>query len=88
MIERERVRERDREITLYIYMTREGVMREREEMFFYYLTMHSTHFIYGYMASDIWYRTTQIGNPLPPFSLLFLVISSTGSFICIIPQTA
>ena len=24
----------------------------RKEMF--YLTTHSTHFIYGYMASDIW----------------------------------
>ena len=24
----------------------------RKEMF--YLTKHSTHFIYGYMASDIW----------------------------------
>ena len=32
--------------------------RGRKEMF--YLTMHSTHFIYGYMASDIWLRTTQI----------------------------
>ena len=30
----------------------------RKEMF--YLTMHSTHFIYGYMASDIWLRTTLI----------------------------
>ena len=30
----------------------------RKEMF--YLTTHSTHFIYGYMASDIWLRTTQI----------------------------
>ena len=30
----------------------------RKEMF--YLTTHSTHFIYGYMASDIWQRTTQI----------------------------
>ena len=28
------------------------------EMF--YLTMHSTHFIYGYMASDIWLRTILI----------------------------
>ena len=28
--------------------------RERE---MYYLTTHSTHFIYGYMASDIWLRT-------------------------------
>ena len=26
----------------------------------FYLMMHSTHFIYGYMASDIWLRTTQI----------------------------
>ena len=31
---------------------------ERERKF--YLTTHSTHFIYGYMASDIWLRTTQI----------------------------
>ena len=29
---------------LYVY--------NRKEMF--YLMMHSTHFIYGYMASDIW----------------------------------
>ena len=28
------------------------------EMF--YLTMHSTHFIYGYMASDIWLKTILI----------------------------
>ena len=32
----------------------------RKEMF--YLTTHSTHFIYGYMASDIWWRTTQIAR--------------------------
>ena len=30
----------------------------RKEMF--YLTMHSTHFIYGYMVSDIWLRTILI----------------------------
>ena len=30
----------------------------RKEMF--YLTTHSTHFIYGYMASDIWFRTILI----------------------------
>ena len=29
-----------------------------KEMF--YLMMHSTHFIYGYMASDIWLRTILI----------------------------
>ena len=26
----------------------------------FYLTTHSIHFIYGYMASDKWYRSTQI----------------------------
>ena len=26
----------------------------------FYLTTHSTHFIYGYMGSGIWLRTTQI----------------------------
>ena len=30
------------------------IVRERE---MFYLTTHSTHFIYGYMASDIWLRT-------------------------------
>ena len=35
-----------------------SVEREREKMF--YLTTHSTHFIYGYMASDIWLRTILI----------------------------
>ena len=32
--------------------------QNRIEMF--YLTMHSTHFIYSYMASDIWLRTILI----------------------------
>ena len=31
---------------------------KKKEMF--YLTTHSTHFIYGYMASDIWLRTILI----------------------------
>ena len=52
-----------------------------------YLTTHSTHFIYGYMASDK--KTTKVkdhsdserGNPLPPHGLLF-----PGSFICTITQ--
>ena len=35
-------------------------MQGRKDMF--YLTTHSTHFIYGYMASDIWYRTIQIAR--------------------------
>ena len=33
-------------------MTDLSEMEGRKEMF--YLTTHSTHFIYGYMASDIW----------------------------------
>ena len=32
--------------------------REREREMFH-LTTHSTHFIYGYMASDIWLRTSR-----------------------------
>ena len=35
-----------------------GWKEGRNEMF--YLTTRSTHFIYGYMALDIWYSTTQI----------------------------
>ena len=32
----------------------------QEERNFFYLMMHLTHFMSGYMASDIWKRTTQI----------------------------
>ena len=35
------------------------VLNDREREFFY-LTTHSTHFIYSYMASDIWLRTILI----------------------------
>ena len=49
----------------------------REGMF--YLTTHSTHFIYSYMVKD--HSDSERGNPLPPHRLLFL-ISSKGSFIC------
>ena len=34
------------------------LLERKREMF--YLTTHSTHFIYGYMASDIWLRTILI----------------------------
>ena len=37
----------------------DAMWREREREMFY-LTTHSTHFIYGYMASDIWLRTILI----------------------------
>ena len=48
----------------------------------FYLTTHSTHFIYGYMASDMVkdHSDSERGNPLPPDGLLFL-INSKGSFI-------
>ena len=54
----------------------------------FYLTTHSTHFIYGYMASDMVkdHSDSERGNPLPPHGLLFS-IDSKGSFICTIPQT-
>ena len=38
--------------TFYLWLYGVGHMDGRKEMF--YLTTHSTHFIYGYMASDIW----------------------------------
>ena len=41
----------------------EYFVERRKEMF--YLTTHSTHFIYGYMMSDIWQRTTQIAKEEP-----------------------
>ena len=47
----------------------------------FYLTMHSTHFIYGYMASDMVkdHSDSEKGNPLPPHRLLF-PINSKGLF--------
>ena len=40
------------------YFSFQPVLQREREMF--YLTTHSTHFIYGYMASDIWLRTILI----------------------------
>ena len=37
----------------------------------FYLMTHSTHFIYGYMASDIWQRTTQIARGRKEENVLF-----------------
>ena len=36
------------------------VMKRNREREIFYLTTHSTHFIYGYMVSDIWLRTILI----------------------------
>ena len=70
---------------IYIYICVCVCVRERDK--FFYLTTHSTHFIYGYMASDMvkHHSDSEKGNPLPPHRLL-LSINSNGSFICTIPQ--
>ena len=44
---------------LCMYVCMYVCMWEREREMFY-LTTHSTHFIYSYMASDIWLRTILI----------------------------
>ena len=45
----------------------------------FYLTTHSTHFIYGYMASEIimvkYHTDNERGNPLPPHGLHFPINS-------------
>ena len=52
----------------------------------FYLTTHSTHFIYGYMASDIWLRTNLIlkKETRCRHKRLLFPINSKGSFICTI----
>ena len=55
----------------------------------FYLTTHSTHFIYGYMASDMVkdHSDSERGNPLPPHELLFSInhptyrIAHTTAFV-------
>ena len=64
-------------------ITLKAFRNEREREMFY-LTTHSTHFIYVYMVKD--HSDSEKGNPLPPHRLLFS-INSKGSFICTIPQT-
>ena len=72
-----------------IWLTQEFCRTRKGKKEMIDLTRHSTHFIYGYMTSDIWQRSTRIArekNLLLPHRLLF-PISSKGSFICIIAQT-
>ena len=68
-------------ITFYLRLYEKG-----KEMF--YLTTHSTHFIYGYMASDMVkdHSDSEKENLLLPHRLLF-PINSKGYFMCTIPQT-
>ena len=53
----------------------------------FYLTTHSTHFIYGYMASDIWLRTILIVRKETHCRHIgYSPINSKGSFIYTIPD--
>ena len=48
---------------------------------------HSAHFIYGYVASDIWLRTILIVRKETRCRHIgYSSINSKGSFICTIPQ--
>ena len=47
-------------LSLNLFFVQSRSEREREREMNVYLTTHSTHFIYGYMASDIWLRTILI----------------------------
>ena len=73
---------------LRLYDITHMVKDHSREIEMFYLTTHSTHFIYGYMASDMVtdHSGSKRGNPLPLHRLLFS-IDSKGSFICTIPQT-
>ena len=52
----------------------------------FYLTTHSTHFIYGYMASDIWLRTILIvNNSLCPSFLPAVSEDSVGKSVDLDP---
>ena len=47
-------------LTSHILFVAELKYNRKREREMFYLTMHSTHFIYGYMASDIWLSTILI----------------------------
>ena len=67
-------------LRLYGRIGKEGNVLFNDSMKTFYLRLYgSTHMVKD--QSD-----SKTGNPLPPHGLLFL-ISSKGSFICIIPQT-
>ena len=50
--------QRNKKQKIIFNVDKSGFKTREREMF--YLTTHSTHFIYGYMASDIWLRTILI----------------------------
>ena len=65
---------------IYGYMERKGNVLFNDALNTFYLRLYCVR----HMVKD--HSDSEIGNPLPPHGLLFL-ISSKGSFIAIIPQT-
>ena len=59
---------------------KEGNVLFNDALNTFYLRLYGV----GHMVND--HSDSERGKPLPPHGLLFL-ISSKGSFICIIPQT-
>ena len=80
----------DEHNTFYLWLYGVGPFRQREEgrKEVFYLTTHTTHFIYGYM--DVGHMVkdhsdSERENSLPPYGLLF-PSSNKGCFICSISQ--
>ena len=67
--------------TLFLFqcMERKGNVSFNDALNTFYLQLYDV----GHMVKD--HSDSERGNPLPPHGLLFL-ISSKGSFICIIPD--
>ena len=64
-----------------------NLITSKKEREMFYLTTHSTHFIYCYMASDIWLRTILIvRKETRCHHIDYSSINSKGSFICTIPD--
>ena len=70
---------------MYVYMAwisvKDQLARGRKEMF--YLTKHSTHFICGYVASDlVKEHGIRLKTSLLPYGLLLSIYGKKSSFIC------
>ena len=65
---------------LYKIEIKDGNVLFNDALNTFYLRLYGIRYMVKYLSDS------ERGNPLPPHGLLFL-ISSNGSFICIIPQT-
>ena len=60
------------EVIIVTYINSQHSLDPGGEREMFYLTTHSTHFIYGYMVKD--HSDSEKGNPLPPHRLLLSII--------------